>query len=138
MNVGALSPSAWGPGLAFTGVLALAACDRPPDRVFVPGKPFRHVVEVRTAKGDAAEVLVGEWLTLHARRTTGPWVEVERKTLGPEGCWVAPAPAPQEEEVADDLTWTALPAGAGRFNLEIAPDHTRRVRFSALHEDISA
>jgi hypothetical protein len=114
------------------GTIVLAAgCDRPPDRVFVPGRPFTHVVEVRTSQGGAAEVRAGEWLTLHARRSTGPWVEVARTSLGPEGCWVAPPPPAVEEEVADNVTWTAPPASGGRFNLEIFPDHTRRVRFAA-------
>ena len=110
----------------------LAACrPPPPDRVFVPGAPFRHVVEVSTSQGFSAEVRVGESLTLNARRATGPWVEVERKSLGPEGCWVAPHPPAEEIEVADNLTWTSQPPGPGRFNLEIRDDHTRRVRFSA-------
>ena len=107
-----------------------AACERQPERVFVPGAPFRHVVEVRTSQGVSADVRAGEWLTLHARRGTGPWVEVERKSLGPAGCWVAPAPLEEEAEVADNLHWTARPA-TGEFNLEILGDHTRRVRFSA-------
>jgi hypothetical protein len=68
----------------------VVACTRLPERVFVPGSAFTHVVEVRTAQGLAAEVKTGEWLTLHARRRTGPWIEVDRKSLGPNGCWVAP------------------------------------------------
>jgi hypothetical protein len=109
----------------------LVACARQPERVFVPGTPFRHVVEVRTSQGLVADVRVGEWLTLHARRETGPWVGVERKSLGPEGCWVAPTPPEKEAEVADNLAWTAQPAGPGEFNMGILSDHTRRVRFSA-------
>ena len=113
------------------GLLLFAACTPPPERVFVPGQSFRHVIEVRTPHGAAAKVRVGEWLTLNARRVTGPWMEVQRKSLGPDGCWVAPAPPAEEAEVADNLHWTALPAGRADFNLEILEDHTRRVRFSA-------
>jgi hypothetical protein len=111
--------------------LLLIACARQPERVFVPGTPFQHVVEVRTSQGVSADVRVGEWLTLHARRATGPWVAVERRSLGPEGCWVAPPPPGEEPEVADNLKWTAQPASQGEFNVGILSDHTRRVRFSA-------
>lgn len=114
------------------GVVALlTACARPPERVFVPGKPFRHEVEVRTAQGPAARVRAGEWLTLHARRTTGPWMPVERRSLGSDGCWVASPPPADEAEVADNLRWVAAPEGKAEFNLDMLPDHTRRVRFSA-------
>jgi hypothetical protein len=99
--------------------------------VFVPGAPFKHVVDVRTSQGGAAEVRVGEWLTLHARRETGPWVAVERRSLGPDGCWVAPPPPEHEAEVADNVRWMAQPSSRGEFNLGILEDHTRRVRFRA-------
>lgn len=117
------------------GVLALLmllmACARPPERVFVPGEPFEHVVEVGTPQGVAASIRVGEWLTLQGRRSTGPWIAVERASLGPDGCWVAPPPPDEEPQVADNLNWTAEPAGKAEFNLGILNDHTRRVRFSA-------
>jgi hypothetical protein len=119
-------------GTSVAGLLVLlVACSSPPERVFVPGKPFRHVVEVSTAQGQAASVRVGEWLTLNARRSTGPWTEVDRKSLGPDGCWVAPAPPADEDQVADNLTWSAEPRGRAEFNLDIRADHARRVRFSA-------
>ena len=109
----------------------LAACSSAPERVFVPGAPFKHVVEVRTTQGLAADIRVGEWLTLHGRRSTGPWIAVERKSLGPDGCWVAPPPPADEAQVADELTWTTQPEGKAEFNLGILADHVRRVRFSA-------
>jgi hypothetical protein len=114
------------PGL----LMLLMACDQQPERVFVPGKPFRHVVEVRTSQGVAPSIRVGEWLALHARRSTGPWAATERKSLGPDGCWVAPSPAEEEPEVADNLRWIAEPEGKAQFNLDLLADHTRRVRFS--------
>jgi hypothetical protein len=112
-------------------VMLLMACARQPERVFVPGTPFRHVVEVRTSQGVAANIRVGEWLILHGRRSTGPWTVTERRALGPDGCWVAPSPAEEEPQVADNLKWTAQPEGKADFNLDILTDHTRRVRFSA-------
>jgi len=112
-------------------LLLVGACSPPPELVFVPGQPFSHVIDVSTAQGAAATLRVGEWLILHARRATGPWVEVQRKSLGAEGCWVAPPPPAEEAEVADNIHWTAQPEGKAEFNLEIRSDHTRRVRFSA-------
>jgi hypothetical protein len=101
-----------------------------PERVFVPGKSFKHSVEVRTQQGDTAIVHVGEWLSLSASRSTGPWIEVDRESLGPEGCWVAPPPSGVEDEVADNVTWSTEPKGVAEFNLGLLPDHGRRVRFS--------
>ena len=107
----------------------VTGCTRLPDRVFVPGSSFTHVVEVRTAQGLTAEIKTGEWLTLHARRRTGPWTEVDRKSLGPNGCWTAPAPPPDEPEVATDVTWRSDPPNKG-FDDGLREDHVRRVRFS--------
>jgi hypothetical protein len=112
-------------------LILLTACTRQPERVFVPGAGFKHVVQVGTSQGPAANVRVGEWLTLHGRRWTGPWAATARKSLGPEGCWVAPSPAEEEPQVADNLKWTTQPQGKAEFNLDILSDHTRRVRFSA-------
>ena len=111
-------------------LMLLMACTRPPERVFVPGTPFKHLIEVRTSQGMTASVRMGEWLTLHGRRSTGPWVATERQSLGPDGCWVAPSPAEEEPEVADNLRWTTQPEGKAEFNLGILDDHTRRVRFA--------
>jgi hypothetical protein len=115
----------------FALIALLAGCTQPPDRVFVPGSPFTHVIEVRTAEGATAAVKVGEWVTLHARRRTGPWTEVDRKSLGKDGCWVGSLPPAEEPEVAADVTWRAEPLEAGRFDDGLREDHVRRVRFSA-------
>jgi len=109
----------------------LAACQPQPDRVFVPGTPFKHEVRVATDQGFTARLRVGDWLPLHATRETGPWVAVERTSLGKDGCWVAPPPPAREEEVAAELHWTARPAGKAEFDSGLSEDHTRRVRFSA-------
>jgi len=112
-------------------LILVSACRTEPERVFVPGKPFKHVVEVRTAQGITANVRVGEWLTLHGRRSTGPWIAVERKSLGVDGCWVAPPPPEEEPQVADNLKWNSEPTSNAEFNPGLLPDHARRVRFGA-------
>lgn len=70
--------------VAVLGLLMLQmACARQPERVFVPGTPFKHVVEVRTSQGVAANIRVGEWLTLHGRRSTGPGLPQNARAWGP-------------------------------------------------------
>ena len=45
------------------GALVLLACDPPPpERVYVPGPSFTHVVKIRTEQGESARVAAGEWL----------------------------------------------------------------------------
>jgi hypothetical protein len=109
----------------------MVTCSPPPPRVFVPGKPFAHTIDVGTSQGPAASVRVGDWLMLHGRRSTGPWTEVDRESLGPDGCWVAPPPPSDETEVADNISWTARPEGKAEFNSDIRPDRARLVRFKA-------
>ena len=109
----------------------VAGCTQPPERVFVPGSPFTHIVEARTAQGVTADIKMGEWLDLHARRRTGPWTEVDRKSLGPDGCWVGSAPPSEELEVADNVSWSSDPLKTGEFEDGLRPDRVRRVRFSA-------
>ena len=109
----------------------IAGCTQPPDRVFVPGSPFTHVIEVRTAQGATAAVKTGQWLELHGRRRTGPWTEVDRKSLGKDGCWTGSPPPAEEPEVATELTWRTDPFKAGEFDNGLREDHIRAVRFSA-------
>jgi len=46
---------------SFGLLLVVVACAQPqPERVFVPGKPFTHVIDVRTAQGLEGWVRVGE------------------------------------------------------------------------------
>ena len=97
----------------------------------MPGPAFKHEVEVRTTQGQSAQVRVGEWLDLHGRRSTGAAGGRGAQEPRSDGCWVAPPPAAEEPQVADDLTWTAQPEGKAEFNLGILADHARRVRFSA-------
>ena len=105
-------------GIAFAGAVNLAghAFAGANDYVFEPVK---------------AEVKTGEWLMLHARRRTGPWTEVDRQSLGPNGCWVGSAPPAEEPEVATELIWRADPPIAGQFDDGLRADKVRRVRFSA-------
>lgn len=115
-------------GLASSAV----ACARAPERVLVPGTPFRHVVTVSTDQGSHATVSVGQPLTLHATRESGPWVEKPGSQAPADGCW-ASGVEPRESEVAAKLTWRAEPAGAATFDvgrLDTIAKRTREVRFA--------
>ena len=73
---------------------------------------------------------VNEPLTLHARRTSGPWVQKSRVDVQDEGCWWRSAPPEVEHEVAANVRWLVNPDSIASFNVRFRPDHTREVRFS--------
>ncbi len=109
-------------------LLALA-CQRDPSVVFVPGDGFRESLEISTELGADPVIGVDEPLTLHARRTSGPWQEVPRTDLLRPGCWWAVPPDRVEPEVADNVTWRVRPDSVAAFNIGFRPDRTREVRF---------
>ncbi len=111
-------------------MVAVTSCRRLPDEVYVPADVFRSRIVATTSQGRSATVRAGDWLTLSVSRTSGPWVRVRRAALDPGSCWLAPAPPDHEEQVADNVTWTAAPNGAAEFNLGLLEDHSRRVRFA--------
>jgi len=106
-----------------------AACSGEPSDVFVPGPGFRQSIQLSTAQGDHANVVVGQPLVLHAERRSGPWVLAERASLPPESCWLVSAPAELELEVAGSLRWLVEPPEAATFNVDLRLDQTREVRF---------
>jgi hypothetical protein len=101
-----------------------------PARVVVPGDGYAESIEVSTGQGDSARVAVGAPLLLHAVRRSGPWVEVDRTSLPPDGCWWRSAPDAVEGEAAGSLRWFAEPAGDAEFG-GFRTDFARDVRFSA-------
>jgi len=111
-------------------LVALAACvPEAPSRVFVPADSYAAALDVTTAQGDSARVVVSEGLLLHGVRRSGPWVEVEHASLPPDACWWVHPPEPVEEEVAGNLRWHADPADGVEFG-GFRADLAREVRFS--------
>jgi hypothetical protein len=108
----------------------MACAPEMPARVFVPGDSFSERIEVRTGQGDSARVSVGEPVTLHARRFSGPWIDVSRESVTPDVCWWASVPVGVEEEVAGNLRWIVQPTGSAEFNIDFRADLSREVRFS--------
>ena len=110
-------------------LVCIAACSRP-ERVFVPGPSYSESIEARSELGDSATVRIGQPLTLHVQRRSGPWVEVDRSSLRPEACWLRSAPPALEEEVAANVRWLVDPTDGFEFNTDFRPDLTREVRFT--------
>lgn len=115
----------------FALCLSLFACSSEPAVVYVPGDKFRETVQLSTGGGASPTIRVHEPLTLHARRTSGPWMAIQRAELRGRRCWWGAAPPEVEAEVADNVRWLVQPdSSSAVFNLEIRNDHTRNVRFS--------
>jgi len=117
--------------LALAALWASACDPPPPSRVWVPGPDFVATLDVSIGDGSVAVWRVGEWITLHADRSTGPWVQVARKDL-PEGApWMRQPPPAREYNVEANVRWLVEPEGFSRFNLPGAQDIlTRKVQFN--------
>jgi hypothetical protein len=115
----------------FAVCFSLLACSDDPPILYVPGEQFRETVQISTGGGASPIIGVDEPLTLHARRTAGPWIAIPRAELGDRRCPWNVAPPEVEAEVADNVRWLVQPDSASAvFNLKISKDHTRNVRFS--------
>lgn len=108
----------------------LAACE-PADSVYVPyvpGPGFTQVMEVSLELPDSAPVAVGEWVTLHATRKSGPWVSRDSSMTGEPACEEI-SPVTEEFEVAGKVEWRVEPPGQVNFKVPGPPDWDRKVRF---------
>jgi hypothetical protein len=107
------------------------ACSGDPPVVFVAGEGFRETLQISTGAGMSPVIGVNQPLTLHARRTSGPWAAIPRGELQGEQCWWGAAPQEIEPEVADNVRWLVKPdSAAALFNIRYRTNRTRDVRFS--------
>ena len=96
--------------------------------MFVPKDESTATLRIGVSTVHAA---TGEEIFLSAsRRNHGAWVEVPRKTLAPDGCWMVQPPDPIEEEVAGNVSWLLTPEGQGKFNLGLRADGKRMLVIS--------
>ena len=101
------TPHRYVPAVLF---LALTlGCSGEPKIVYVPGDGYQESIHVATEQGPEAVVDVGEPLTLHVTRRSGPWVETDAAELDDDVCRLVNPPDPTELEVADNVTWVADP-----------------------------
>jgi membrane-bound lytic murein transglycosylase MltF len=116
---------------AILSMMTILGCSGEPEIVYVPGEGYQESIHVATEQGPDAAVDVGEPLTLHVTRRSGPWVEVKSATLGDDACRLVNPPDPHELEVADNVRWVADPAEGVAFDRDLSEDHTRTVTFDA-------
>ena len=88
-----------------------------PEFVYVPAGNYKISVEITVPR----EAVVGEWITLKATRTSGPWKLAKSEELAPGTTWFIKPPPEYEREVADNLRWLTEPPNAARFDI---PFHT--------------
>lgn len=109
-------------------LISFSACkDKLPPQVFVTASNYRqHVV----ASAEPNQVSVGQTVLLRAARKSGPFVQVESKTLSARTPWWKSEPPTDEPEVADNLQWEVSPSGFAKFNSDFRADHIREITFS--------
>ena len=108
-------------------VLLLCGCSK----TYVPDEGYSCTVTISLPDDGT----VGEWIPVHAARTSGPW-KIKNSGL-PAGEHELPKPPPaREEEVADNLFWLVDPAEPARFDSLTMKQvrenrHGRRIMFTA-------
>lgn len=112
-------------------LLGLGACSTPePSSVYVPAPDYRQSLTISADLSPSGSLRAGSWLTLHARRSTGPWRIVPRDQADLTDCWWRRPPPPEEGEVANNVTWRVEPSDSTLFNLPRSPEAERRLRFA--------
>jgi hypothetical protein len=86
-----------------------------PEFVYVPAENYKISVDIAVPR----EAVAGEWITLRATRTSGPWKLIKASELAPGTTWFIKPPPEHEREVADNLRWLTEPPGAARFDVPV-------------------
>lgn len=114
-------------------LVALGSCAAPPpDEVWVRDPGSEVSVRITLGQTPQESVRVGQWIDLHADRSTGRWIRVRSKDLEPGVRWLVQPPPAEEVGVESNVRWFVEPEGGAEFNLPTAGDRlSRRVRFAA-------
>ena len=105
-----------------------ASCHSESRFVFIPENESSATLSIGVSTVRAA---TGEEILLSAsRKNHGGWVEVPRKSLSPDDCWMVQPPDPVEQEVAGNVRWLLAPLGQGKFNLGLREDGKRTLVIS--------
>ena len=109
-----------------------SSCDPSiPKWVWVPALDFNATLQVWIGDEPGQTFRVEDWISLHANRSTGPWIRVAHKDLPPDARWMRKPPEKLEEGVEANARWHVAPDRGHQFNLPKAHDiHTRQIRFS--------
>jgi hypothetical protein len=118
-------------GGALLALLGFGACSAPePATVYVPAQDYRQSLSISVDLDSSGSVRAGNWLVLHARRSTGPWQAVPRNQADLKDCWWRRPPPPEEAEVASNVTWKVSPADGSQFNRPTPPEWERRLKLT--------
>jgi hypothetical protein len=109
--------------------LAVSACESDVYVNYVPAPGFEQVMEASLALPDSGPVAVGQWVTLHATRRSGPWV-LQDSTMTEDPPCEQISPVTEEFEVASKVEWRVEPPGQAAFNTPGAPDYDRQISFT--------
>lgn len=111
-------------------LLIAAACESESAYVpYVPAPGFEEVMEASLELPDSGSVVVGEWITLHASRRSGPWMLRDSSHTEEPLCEKI-SPVVEEREVAEKVEWRVEPEGAASFRVTGQPDFARRISFA--------
>ena len=109
--------------------LALMGCDSGGGYIpYVPGPGFTQQLEVSLELPDSAPVKVGEWVTMHATRQSGPWV-LRDSTMTEDPPCEEISPIIEEFEAAGKVEWRVEPEGLVNFS-PLGARGDRQIRFN--------
>jgi hypothetical protein len=109
--------------------LAIAACDSGGGYIpYVPGPGFTQLLEISLELPDSAPVKVGEWVTMHATRESGPWV-LQDSTMTEEPRCEEISPIIEEWEAAGKVEWRVEPEGQVNYS-PLGAGGTRQIKFN--------
>jgi hypothetical protein len=103
--------------LAFAALSATACQPPPPEVVWVPAPDFEAALSARFGEGTPEKHSPGDWIVLHADRSTGPWVQIAYNDLPADASWTVQPPPAIEEGVESSVRWIVEPEGSCRFNI---------------------
>ena len=108
--------------------LLISSCNPEPQFVFVTETQSSASLNIGAS---SVSVSQGEEILLSASRENhGSWLEVPRKSLSADDCWMVEPPSPYEEQVAGNVKWILTPAENGTFNLGLRKDGKRSLVIS--------
>jgi len=119
---------------AMIGTVLLAGCESQGGggqyRTYVPAPDFKQEMQVwLEVPTDSSPVAIGQWITMHAARQSGPWQLRDSTVTGRPPCEKI-APATREFEVASKVEWRVEPAGKVSYNVPGPPNFERQIRFT--------
>lgn len=113
-----------------TCLVTLSACESKGGYIpYVPGPGFDQRMEITLELPDSAPVAVGQWVTLHATRESGPWVLRDSAATDEPRCEEI-SPITEEYEAAGKVEWKVEPEGQVNYSVPGPPNFDRQIKFN--------